>query len=240
MRDLPPGYEFVDWTPDKVAAFWDFVALTQPDLYFAKQVGHQVVGLFRNEIDAAQRLVDFGCGAGYFMDALAVARTPFAGYDVSEGSLSQVRARFSDKPNFLGAFGPGSLDELAGTFDLAFCLEVVEHLGDEELDAAVADIHRLLRKGGRVVVTTPNEEDLSKSWVYCPDSRKVFHRWQHIRAWSAQTLSAAMRARGFEVERAFACNIVAVGSWPRMLAYRLGYALLGRQPANLVAVCRKI
>lgn len=41
----------------------------------------------------------------------------------------------------------------SNTFDLIFCFEVIEHLGD--LDAAFSNIFRMLKKGGVFIASTP-------------------------------------------------------------------------------------
>lgn len=239
MRELPPGYDFVAWTPDKVAQFWDFVSKVQPDAYFAKQAGPQLVGHFSGLIREASKIIDFGCGAGHFVQALGPIARSVYGFDVSEASLAQTRARMAGVASFGGAFGPASIHEHEGSFDLGFCLEVVEHLDDDVLVTALASMHRALGKGGRLVVTTPNEEDLSQSWILCPDSGRIMHRWQHVRSWSRESLSRALVQAGFRVEATYACHVGALGSAPRAVARKLAYAVLQRKPPNLFAVAMR-
>jgi SAM-dependent methyltransferase len=47
-----------------------------------------------------------------------------------------------------------------GSFDLVWCSEVIEHLKDPA--ASLSELRRVLRRGGTLVVTTPN----SRAWFY--------------------------------------------------------------------------
>jgi len=49
-----------------------------------------------------------------------------------------------------------------------------------------------------VVITTPNNEDLELSQCYCPISNTLFHRWQHVRSFTEETLAALLAKHGIE------------------------------------------
>jgi len=84
------------------------------------------------------------------------------------------------------------------SIDIIFSVEMVEHLFDEQLLPTFKEFQRLLRQGGTLVVTTPNEEDLDDLRVLCPDCGGLYHQYQHIRSWSADSLRAALEPHGFE------------------------------------------
>ena len=82
-------------------------------------------------------------------------------------------------------------------FDVVIATEVIEHLLDSELEGMLAECRRLLKPGGRVFFTTPNDEDYDASKVMCPEYGSIFHRWQHVRTWNVGTLRAHMERAGF-------------------------------------------
>jgi SAM-dependent methyltransferase len=110
-----------------------------------------------------------------------------------------VNRRFTSDLRFKGArlttTFPSSYD--AGTFDLVFATEVIEHLDDGELDGLLAECRRLLKPGGFVLFTTPNNEDYDASKMMCPDCGCIFHKWQHVRVWTPSTLKAYVEPHGF-------------------------------------------
>lgn len=122
--------------------------------------------------------------------------------DFSPDSVSEAVSRFGHDPQFEGAALVESLsEERAGKFDCATMLEVVEHLDDDNLRRALRHLHSFLKPGGYVCITTPNAEDLMSSNVRisCPDCGCRFHRMQHVRSWTAETLSSVLSLHGFKV-----------------------------------------
>ena len=67
--------------------------------------------------------------------------------------------RASTRTTRRSACAPGSLTALPyadGSFDRALCLDVLEHLTFEEQPRALAELHRVLRPGGELLVSVPN------------------------------------------------------------------------------------
>jgi len=162
--------------------------------------------------------------------------------DVSKDAVKAAGESFKPLSGFRGAM---TVDELiaAGTpFDAAVSMEVVEHLSDEHLEIFFRNLGRLLRPDGIAVITTPNEENMDLSMVYCPDSDRIFHRWQHVRQWSGKTLGDAVAARGFRVERVYTTDFSKRPSSDVLgAAKRLAKRALGRpeKRPHLVCIARR-
>ncbi len=91
----------------------------------------------------AERILDAGCGEGVIVDEFA-GRLAIEGIDANYSS-PRVRS--------------GSLTALPyadATFDRALCLDVLEHLTFEEQPRALAELFRVLRPGGQLLVSIPN------------------------------------------------------------------------------------
>jgi 2-polyprenyl-3-methyl-5-hydroxy-6-metoxy-1,4-benzoquinol methylase len=129
-----------------------------------------------------------------------------AGLDFSAATRDAVRERFAHTPAFLGAYTVQELADAGMRFDAATVIEVVEHLYDAQLQELLQTVSSLLKPGGVAVFSTPNEEQLEKSMILCPVSNQLFHRWQHVRSWSADSLAACLREHGFDVVTAFSTN----------------------------------
>lgn len=89
------------------------------------------------------RVLDAGCGEGVLVDEYA-DRLAIEGLDPNYSS-DRVRA--------------GSLTGLpfdSASFDRALCLDVLEHLTFDEQPRALAELHRVLRSGGELLVSVPN------------------------------------------------------------------------------------
>jgi len=99
-------------------------------------------------------IVDVGCGDGSAL-AVAARQNPghrFAGLDWSEGALRRAQALGLAVVR-AGVAAPG-LPVADGTADVVIMSEVIEHLVDP--DGAIAEVRRVLRPGGSLLLSTPN------------------------------------------------------------------------------------
>jgi len=147
----------------------------QMDAWLVRQLGHRYLFL-RSPLSTKQRvrwvcdqvdgrklkILEAGCGSGVFSYRLAEE-----GHEVTAIDLQQYVAKCESRYHAFRDKLPGqiqfiahdlrTLDKLDGLdgFDCVICTEVIEHImNDAKL---VSDISRCLRKGGRLVLTTPNK-----------------------------------------------------------------------------------
>jgi 2-polyprenyl-3-methyl-5-hydroxy-6-metoxy-1,4-benzoquinol methylase len=236
---LPTGdYEWMEWTPERVATFWNFNS-HYPEYYFANRNGPYVIDFFSSRLRRADRILDFGCGAGFLIRHLLDRGHRVAGTDFSDLSLKDVREQFSGVPNFLGAFSVDELIARGEKFSAIFLVEVVEHLDDAPLDTVIESVRALLAPGGVLLITTPNDEDLSKGYVCNPDTGEVFHRWQHVRSWTAESLAQRLSEGGLEAVdvRAIRFKVRGLARVWRRLGLRSLEAMKRKRP-NLTGVFR--
>ena len=96
------------------------------------------------------RLLDVGCGSGDFMLGMRERGWQVYGLDISPEAVNL--ARRSGQEVFLGQLLEAPFDR--HSFDLVTMWDVLEHLHDPA--AYLAQVARLLKPGGRFVVTLPN------------------------------------------------------------------------------------
>jgi 2-polyprenyl-3-methyl-5-hydroxy-6-metoxy-1,4-benzoquinol methylase len=98
-------------------------------------------------------VLDVGCGNGELLALLHGVHPQVAsltGADLSPDQVARNRARLPNMEFFALDVQKDSLDR---RFDLVVCSEVIEHL--DEPGAAVKNLARMVRPGGRVVITCP-------------------------------------------------------------------------------------
>ncbi len=106
---------------------------------------------------AGQRVIDFGCGYG--ADAVAVALEgahAVVGVDVQEPRLDAGRRcaadhGVADRCRFVNAATDSEAYAALGEFDAAISIDAFEHFADP--NAMLAEMRRLLRVGGRVLIS---------------------------------------------------------------------------------------
>ncbi len=75
-----------------------------------------------------------GAGLGFFSEPILKAtKAKVSSCDFSPSAIQNERDRCSKYPNFSGAYLVDELIEQDKTFDVIFCLEVVEHCNDDYL-----------------------------------------------------------------------------------------------------------
>lgn len=108
------------------------------------------------------RLLDVGCGdARFAADAARVADT--VGVDVSRRALRFARRLVPDAA-FL-ASGASALPFPSNTFDVVTLLDVIEHIPDNDERRVMKEARRVLRPGGRLVVST-NTDRSAREWKH--------------------------------------------------------------------------
>ena len=99
------------------------------------------------------RVLEAGCGEGYGAGLLlAAGATQVVGVDYDAATAGHARKAYPQVPVLRGNLV--ALPLVSGSFDVVVSLQTVEHLWDQQL--FVAECVRVLRPGGRLLVTTPN------------------------------------------------------------------------------------
>ena len=182
-----------------------------------------------------------GSGCALSLEVAKVARTVIA-LDVSarlaavEGAPANLEMR---------VFDGCTVDVPAGSVDVAFSNQVMEHLHPDDLPEQLRDIHRALAPGGVYVFTVPNRlsgpSDVSK---YFDEDATGFH----LREYTFGEVGALLKAAGFSRARALLggagrhlANPLPAVAWAEglvgALPGKLGRAIAGRRPVrNLLAI----
>ncbi len=101
-------------------------------------------------------VIDLGSGEGYGASWLSAVAASVVGVDIATDAVEHARRCYRHLPNLRFVEADACLttlpDECA---DLIVCFETIEHLEDHE--ALIAEVDRLLRPDGVVVVSTPDK-----------------------------------------------------------------------------------
>jgi 2-polyprenyl-3-methyl-5-hydroxy-6-metoxy-1,4-benzoquinol methylase len=195
----------LEWSPARVGRLWDFYASAPAyrSAFFSAHSGRAIVKRADQLIGLdGKHVLDFGCGRGDLIEPLLLAGARVIGLEFSPDAAEESTRRFQGDEGFEGVVLTESLpSKLVEGFDVVFLIEVVEHLLPEQMTETLAEVHRLTKPGGSVVVTTPNGEVLGEAAVHCPECGATFHRWQHQRALDRVSISALFAEHGFRTKQ---------------------------------------
>jgi SAM-dependent methyltransferase len=146
---------------------------------YAQFLSGQDSGFFAKYADALKagepgaRVLDVGCGVGQVVARLQTAGFEAYGVDVSQPNVTRAR-QITERCQ---VYDGKKLPYADGYFASAGALNVLEHV--EEPEAFIQELVRVVRIGGRVVLSSPNFFRVFGFRDYHPRMRGVRQKWKN-------------------------------------------------------------
>ena len=236
----------IEWNDEKVARLWDFYSNNYPynQMYFTKVFGKDILKKTEKVIGKldGKIILDFGCGPAFSIDnimELNIKPARYIGLDFSEKSIHVIKNKPETNFEKQGIFVqvlPSKIE--SNSIDVCFLIEVIEHLNDDYLDATLKEIQRVLKPNGKLIITTPNNENLELSKTFCPDCGSIFHKWQHVRVWNKELLKSTIVSYGFSDIKIIETNLVSNNSILRDI-FIIFKGILKNNKSNLIVIFEK-
>jgi 2-polyprenyl-3-methyl-5-hydroxy-6-metoxy-1,4-benzoquinol methylase len=167
--------------------------------------------LIRPHLKAGSRILEVGCGAGNLLLQATVAGSYPVALDLSMQALTFVRSRLdeanssAEAPNgFACMQAIGECIPLrAASFDCVILSEVIEHLQAPQI--SIREAARVLRPGGRLLITTPNYRSFWPMMEWADDQLNMAPKMageQHISRFYPSSLKSLLIESGLEIEYA--------------------------------------
>ncbi|MBN1531196.1 MAG: class I SAM-dependent methyltransferase [Spirochaetes bacterium] len=210
-------------------------------MYFAKRHGASIIKYLVSNVDVGNKsILDFGSGPGYILRHLISTGIPvkYHALDFSSKSIDSLRREFAG--SIQDSIYTKSLPSkyASNSFDVILSIETVEHLNDDQLSSTADEFLRLLKPGGVLFITTQNEENLEASHLFCTNCGSVFHQWQHLRSWSADTIRSYFERKGFTTKKVDTVEFLIERSLKNVLKLKIKKAINHKLP-SLVYIGRK-
>ena len=150
----------------------------------------RAVKLAKKYCSPINRVLDIGCGRGELVNYYSAQEIHAIGLDFSQTACEIASALLAQNPRKeFGAILNVRDNKIAypdAYFDVAFMLDVVEHLYKDQLDEYYAQLRRLLRPGGALVIHTwpnrlqrdsiPPQFEVTMRALFALPYRLLFHR----------------------------------------------------------------
>jgi 2-polyprenyl-3-methyl-5-hydroxy-6-metoxy-1,4-benzoquinol methylase len=147
---------------------------------------------------AGARVLDVGCGEGWFTAALAQAGRQAVGIDVAQEPLRRARER---EPKLdlrcVSVHGQWPLQD--ASFDVVWAGETIEHVADTA--GWLSEVRRVLRSGGALVLSTPAHQPLTRLSLGLSGRAFASHfdpRSDHLRFYTRRAIVGLLDDFGFE------------------------------------------
>jgi 2-polyprenyl-3-methyl-5-hydroxy-6-metoxy-1,4-benzoquinol methylase len=147
-------------------------------------------------------VIDAGCGSGVVADHLAASGADVMGIDANPEAIGFATSEFA-RPNL--RFVRGLVDDemtLDRPVDKFYSLEVIEHIYRPQGVAMLRNFHRLLRPGGRALITTPNYRSFWPLLEWTLDTFGLVPKMageQHVEHYHRRKLREVAREAGFAI-----------------------------------------
>jgi 2-polyprenyl-3-methyl-5-hydroxy-6-metoxy-1,4-benzoquinol methylase len=221
-----------------------YSAADYDETYFAGHIRRYEEGVYGNRVRwisrylegvRGLRLLDAGCGIGFFSGIARGLGARVAALDFSPAALAVHRRRSPGAGPLLA----GSVEDMPfadGVFDFAMAIDVLEHLYRPR--RLLSELHRVLRPGGRAIVETDNEATFFTKrgfrrvnhWL---ESRTSLGRTLarirseipssslHVETFDVASLRAALEEAGFRIVRHETFPYLPVSSRDALLRFPL-------------------
>jgi SAM-dependent methyltransferase len=152
------------------------------------------------------RVLELGAGIGNLTRYFLRGRLSYIATDVDPEHLARLRTRFQSRPTLrvghCDLTSPEDFHQFAGQVDSIICLNVVEHIEDDNL--ALKNIASALTPGGRAIVLVPQGQE-----IYGTLDEVLGHH----RRYTEEQLRQRMEAAGLRVDRILPFNRITRPVW---------------------------
>ncbi len=151
---------------------------------------------------ANESILDVGCGNARDIIPMLESGAQITGIDISQGMINEAQ-RDLEEAGYQGvSMQVGDATHLPfpdNCFDKVLCSEVIEHIPDA--DKAVGEMFRVLKRGGRLVISTPNCRSLYGFDRYIVWEKMFRKKWNHpFDKWrSMDQLCSMLERHAFQV-----------------------------------------
>jgi 2-polyprenyl-3-methyl-5-hydroxy-6-metoxy-1,4-benzoquinol methylase len=230
---IPADYHYqASMSKNKIKRFWYYAKKTAIEEFLPPSPTDYVL--------------DVGCGSGVITAYLAEKALMAVGIDGNLDAITFAQHKFgNNKTKFIHGLVDGNY-EFDYLFDKIYCLELIEHIYLDQAKIMLKNFYKLLKKDGKLFITTPNYRSLWPLIEYLMDKFHLSHpldKYQHVEHYNKQKLERILIETGFKVN--FIKTNCFLAPWLSPISWNLALKLdrlehkLSFGGSILIAVCSK-
>ena len=165
------------------------------------QVFAKSAGLIQNEIPVPGRLLDIGCGYGFFLEEMARRGWQVEGIEISATGLNYARKKLGLNVSKNPLPRPDWQDNC---YDVITLFYVIEHLQNPLV--VLREVHRLLRVGGLLLLRWPHTAPIARMFRPWAKRMKLYQAPSHLFDFSPVTIYKILDQLDFHKIRTTVCG----------------------------------
>ena len=177
-------------------------------------------------------VLDAACGVGYGTHIIAGSAKRVFGIDIDSEAIAYAKEHYAASNITYKRSSVTALPFKDDFFDVVVSFETIEHIGEEDQELFMSEIKRVLKKDGKLIISTPDKQIYNKEG----ESHNEFH----IKEFYANEFYNFLKSRfehvNFLYQRNEICNIISGSICNEVKIIRKNY-LDSTQGKYVIAVC---
>ncbi len=158
---------------------------------------HIKFNFVKEKIHNQNHHLDIGCGSGTFLSLLNNKFS--AGINISEKQIDYANKKYGNKNKHFVKY-KDKIPFENNSFDSISIIELIEHLSDKEIANLFDEIYKVLKKSGKIYITTPNYFSLWPFLEYFLNKvSKVSYEHQHINKFNFLNISKIIDKKKYNI-----------------------------------------
>ncbi len=165
---------------------------TSIEKYFILLLHKYNYKIARENISPNNNVLEVGCGEGFGTNFLSPYAKKIVGIDVDKNIIEHCNKKYTSSNCSFKHYDGYQIPFSDNSFDTVISFQVIEHVQDDI--NFISEAHRVLKNGGKYILTTPNKTTRIKK-----GKKKPWNRF-HIREYNAIELKKLMEKKFSKVD----------------------------------------
>ena len=145
---------------------------------------------YAKQFSQKKRVLDLCCGTGWTANELSNVAKMVKAVDYSKESIEKAKKEFQNENLFFEQMNALNLKYPDSSFDTVVSMEAIEHFTENDGKVFLSEVHRVLKRGGYFVGSTPQVETKNPLKILAMKKIDPYHLHLYSKKMLEKSLSA--------------------------------------------------